>query len=193
VLAIKVKAYGSSHSKVAITHEQIGQALERKGDLPRALDAFRRTLDIRTAAQGADHALTLRVVGRAGQVLARLERCREARPLLARAIDGLTKAGLNPEGTADALVATALCDLAEHQPAQALAHLERASAIAARLDADPAMRGTVDWHTARALAALGRRGAAIALARKAAQEMAGDPDAAADLAAVRSWLAAHRR
>ncbi len=190
-LAIKVKAYGPSHSKVAATHEQIAQTLERKGDLPRALDAYRRAADIRTAALGPDHALTLRAVGQVGQALAQLDRCREAGPSLARAIDGLTRSGLEPNDLADVLVAAAGCDLAEHQPAQALARLERATAVTAALDPDPASRGHVDWLSTRALWALGRRTAAIAAARKAEQELAGDPDSVAELAATRAWLAAH--
>jgi hypothetical protein len=65
--------------------------------------------------------------------------------------------------------------------------------IAAKLDVDAATRGGAHWVQARALAGLGRRAAAIATARMAAQELAGDPDTTEELAAARAWLAAPDR
>ncbi|HEU4729553.1 MAG TPA: serine/threonine-protein kinase [Kofleriaceae bacterium] len=192
-LAIKIKAYGPAHSKVAASHEQLGQTYERMGDAARALESYRRALDIRRQTLGPDHALTLRVQGFAGQMLAKLHRCREARPLLARTIEGLTRADLNPPGVADALVADVLCDLDEGQPAAALARLDRVAQIAAKLDADPATLGGVEWLKARAHAALGHMQIAIAAARKAEQALAGDPESTEELAAARAFLAAHRR
>ena len=50
-------------------------------------------------------------------------------------------------------------------------------------------RGSYRWHLARALWSLGRRDAAIAAARQAAQELAADPDRADERDEAQAWLA----
>ena len=126
--------------------------------------------------------------------LAQLGRCPEARPLLATAVAGLERA-LGPRNlkVADPLVTGARCDLAEGHAVAAVARLERAVAIAEGAKVAPADIGGARWLLARALWAAGRRGDAMAAARRAESELAHDPESRREHAAARAWLLARAR
>jgi hypothetical protein len=122
-----------------------------------------------------------------------LHRCGEARPILDAAFDGLEKF-TSPDHMfiGEVLDEIARCDVAEGHPAQAVPRLERAIAIEEKLTGETVDRGSYRWLLARALWAVGRRGAAIAAAHKAEPELASDPDGAKELTALRAWLAQRR-
>ena len=191
-LAIKIKAYGPSHAKVVQTLLQIAQVHETKRDLEHALAMYRRALEVSRVASGPDHDVTIRMVGRVAYVLAQLHRCREARPLFDQAIVAMSKSDIYNPTLADTLSAAAECDLGEHQPAAALARMDRALVLADKIDAEPAARGALHWMQWRALVALARRADATAAAKQALQEMTGDADSTVEQAAMRAWLAGKR-
>src|SRR5262249_41648361 len=121
-----------------------------------------------------------------------LGKCGEARPILAGVTPELEKSvGATHPFVADALRLTARCELEEGHAAQALEHLERTFAIYEKVKVDPTERGTARWDMARALWAVGRHPDAVAAARKAEQELAGDADGTRERAAAHAWLASH--
>ena len=112
-LPIYQKAYGPQHVKVAFLLVAAGYVFEAKGDAAAALGYYQRALDIRKQALGAAHAVTLDSTNQVARTLAALNRCDEARPLIAGALAGLEKAvGPDHPQMADALLAAARCDLA---------------------------------------------------------------------------------
>jgi len=178
---------------VAYPLDQLGLLREQAGDLSNALGQYTRALAIRTQALGPDHPITLTATAQRARALILLGRCAEARPLVATAIAGLTKAGGDLPELADALALGARCDLADQRAAQALVALDRSLSIKERVQAPPVERGEVRWRRALALWSLGKRDAAVAAARVAETELADDADGVADLAAARRWLAARGR
>jgi tetratricopeptide (TPR) repeat protein len=193
-LAIDLKVYGEAHAKTALVLHKIGLVFEGKGDNVAALAYFQRALDARRTALGADHAMTLYSTMLVGDSLARLRRCAEARPLLAVAEPGLTRA-FDPEhpDVVGAIAARARCDLQDGHAATATERLTRAVAIDEKTHASASTQGGHRKLLAEALWAQGQRDAAVAAARKAEAELASAPGAATDLdlPGVRAWLAAH--
>ena len=191
-LPIYQKAYGPQHVKVAFLLVAAGYVFEAKGDAAGALGYYQRALAIRKQALGGAHAVTLDSTNQVARTLAALNRCDEAGPLIAGALAGLEKAvGPDHPQMADALLAAARCDLAAGQAARAVTALERVMVIGEKSEIPPVDRGIARWLLARALWAAGRRDEAVAAARLAEQELAGDADGARDRAAARAWLAKH--
>jgi tetratricopeptide (TPR) repeat protein len=190
--AIYVKSYGAEAAEVAYAEDYLGLLREVQGDLVAALASYRRALALRTKALGATHPSTSNSMVVVAGTLAQLNRCAEARPLLATGMAGLESAlgGDAPE-IASALAALGRCDLAGGQAAPAVAQLERAIAILERAKAFPIDRGGARWLLAQALWSVGQRAAAVAAARTAEEELSGDGDGARDRAAAHAWLAAH--
>jgi hypothetical protein len=129
-----------------------------------------------------------------GVSLSRLNRCAEARPLLAIAEPGLTRA-FHPDhpDVVGAIVGRARCDLHDGHAATAAERLTRAVAADEKTHADVGTLGEHRELLAEALWAQGQRTAALVAARQAEAELAGAPGAATDLNLVRmrAWLAAH--
>jgi hypothetical protein len=91
----------------------------------------------------------------------------------------------------DTLIEAAMCDLEDHQPARALARIDRVVAMLGPLDADRAPRGGVYLARWMALVALGRTAEARAAARTSLANLTGDALTAPSQAEMRRWLAAH--
>src|SRR5262249_26873066 len=127
VLATQTKVQGATHPEIAYPLIEIGMEDVTKGESAQAVAPFRRALEIRTKALGADHVLTQEATIRLAGALTDLGRCNEARPLLATARAALDKLGNDGLSfIAEALTDGAVCDLASGQPAQAMASLTRA-------------------------------------------------------------------
>ena len=192
-LAIKLKVYGPSHQSVALAYEQLAFVFDRQGDWARALEPYQRALELRRATLGPDHDQTVGSASQVGRILSHLHRCREAVPLLDRAIDALPKGDIGSSISVDAMLARARCDLEAGQPAQALARAERCLQAGIKLELDPPVIGSFDAMRWRALVALGRHDDAVAAARKAVQELGDDRENSSELTAVKAWLAAQPR
>jgi tetratricopeptide (TPR) repeat protein/predicted Ser/Thr protein kinase len=188
-LAIETRSYGETHVTVATHLAWTGDVLDSRGDIAGALDYYRRALAVRKQALGAAHPETLHTMTLVGSELRLLHRCRDARPVFGEALAGLEKTQPDHMYVGEALDELAGCDAAEGRPADAVARLERAITIEAKVSGASADRGSYRWHLARALWSLGRRDAAIAAARQAAQELASDPDHADEHAEAQAWLA----
>lgn len=193
-LAIDLRVYGATHAKTALALNKIGEVFEAKGDDVSALDYYQRALDARRTRLGPDHAMTLFSTMLVGAELARMHRCSEARPLLATAEPGLTRA-YHPEhpDVVAAIAALARCDLQDGHAAAAAERLGRAVAIDEKTQATVGTTGEHRGLLARALWALGRRRDAMVAARQAERELAGAPEAHTELAVLHGWLAARSR
>jgi tetratricopeptide (TPR) repeat protein len=186
------KIDGPDDIGVADAAEGIASLHIVRGEATSAFEPARRALEIRRKVFGNDHPVVYQSMVEVAAVLARMQRCAEARPLLDSAVAGFEKA----QGTAQwgfqlALATSGECDLADGAPGRAVERVERAIGLARGAKEWPVGRGQYRWVLVRALWALGRRDDAIAAARQAELELAADADGAIDRAAVRAWLAAH--
>lgn len=189
-LAIMLKAYGPDHPQVAHALAAIGESLLQKGELEEGLRYHQRAFDIRKQALGAANPLALESLLEVVVALQLLHRCREAYPLLSTIIAGLDQAGADPSNGYDA---RARCEMADRQPAKAVASMQRA---VARCDASS--EGDIEcagryWRLSRALDAVGKRREAVAAATKADQRLAsGSTLTKSEIAELRAWLARSR-
>ena len=189
-LVITTTAYGSQHAAMAPPLSSIADTYEARGQDAAALDVAQRALAIRKAVVGADYPETVESTNQVARLLARLGRCGAARDMLASAAAALARAGdTDGPNVAMGLAVGARCDLADGNAAPATVALGRAIAMADKRKAAPVVRGGFRALRARALWSAGKRDEALAAARMAEQELAGDADGARDLAALKSWLA----
>jgi eukaryotic-like serine/threonine-protein kinase len=188
-LAIKLAEYGPAHASVAVTLSGIAHLMAATGDLAGALRHHQRALEIRKQALGAQHSLTLTSTNRVASTLVGMGRCRDARPLLAGTLGARQPADVKASILAHAQTIAGECELVAGRPARAVELIERALAEAEQPTVDMDF-GDARWTLARALWALGRREDSLAMARRAARELALDATDARLLATVRAWLVA---
>jgi tetratricopeptide (TPR) repeat protein len=126
-LAIMTRTYGPAHPDVAFEIGLLAQVLSDRGDVAGARENYQRALDIWNQIKGPETFDTLMLMVGFATFEEHHGNCRGARKLAEPAIVGLEKVG----GTDFPEIGLALdvigrCELREHAPAAAVAHLERA-------------------------------------------------------------------
>ncbi len=191
-LAIYERAFGPEHVEVAATLDTLGEAYASVGDLEAARRTHARALAIREKTLGPAHIEVAASLHNLGEVLHAGGNHAEAEPLLRRAL-AIDEAALGAGHTKVAAIRRSLADT--------LVALDRANEAIAVLGPaltacpnDPPLRvAKARVVMAEALWLAGERGRAVGQAREAAEAFRGaSPPAAAELAAIEGWLAAHR-
>ncbi|MCA9710186.1 MAG: tetratricopeptide repeat protein, partial [Myxococcales bacterium] len=157
-----------------------------------AIEALERILSQQRAAPGVDPTEVTSTRLRLAEVLLRDGRADQARPHLRAVVDQL-EASQGPVAPALADPATALgeCLLAQAEPAEALALLERAWSLREREEGFAAERARTAFALARALAAAAPdpQPRALALAEQARDAQAGrGPEGSTEVAAIEAWI-----
>jgi hypothetical protein len=183
-LGIITKAYGPDHPRVAHSLDQLGAALSSNDARAEGLVYFERALALRRRVLGDDHLETLDSMVEVASALVELQRCRDARPLLAAAIPALEQAGSSPF---EALTVRGECELAAGDARTAAATAQRAITACEQASATNAECGMSHWLRARALDRDGRRTEALAAAAEAERRAAAteSPEEAAE---IRAWI-----
>ncbi len=184
-LAIKERTYGPEHASTAYSHEGIADILWAEGKAAAALVEYQRALEIRKKALGDNHWLRWRSAWQVAQPLTQLERCGEARSLLAAAIEGM---GPKHPDLALAQLWLAECDLREGRPTAALEGARRAMEQFDKTGGRVTDRGLIRWLICRSLDASGQRAEARAAAQLVEVELAGDATFSRQLGAARTLL-----
>jgi tetratricopeptide (TPR) repeat protein len=188
--AIYTKIFGPADARIAYPLERIALVYEDRGENERALVFLRRAMEVRKQALGERHADVMSSMSYVAELLSRLRRCDEARPLLDIAIPGLEQTLGNGSALyAQALIVGARCDVVAGKAARAVERIDAALPIYAKAKVPAVESGKARWLETRALWTLGRHDAAVAAARQALIDLDGDADGAADRAVAQAWLA----
>lgn len=188
-LAIKTKVLGPEHPDIAQSLMLLGLTLANNGRREEALTYFKRALALRIRVLGAEHPATLESEVLMSSSLALLDRCAEARPLVAHAIAALEHLGGD---ASEALEVRAECELAAGDAPGAATTALRAITACEATGKDNPMCSSRYWVRARALAKLGKTEDAIAAATEAAKR-ADSNESPEEAREIRAWIAKRRR
>ena len=194
-VAAKERSLGADAPDLAFSIGNLANHLACRCDFEQALEASSRALAILNAGLGPDHPRTAAILMNHGQLLWRLRRYDDA---CAAAQGALTvfERETDPNGLIISfpLRTLGLCHLAAERYADALAVLERASAIRDAVEKRPLRLAEVHFALARALdEGRGERARGLDLARRARREYelaASTPLVEMDVAELDRWLAA---
>lgn len=193
--AIYRAVYGDEHAQLGAVYNNLAIIGEVEGRLDQALTDHQRALEIRRATYGEEHPLiaqslngignTLSAQGKHAEALTHYQESLALRRTVYPA--GHPGIAIGLHGLAGALSATGDIAGAVAARQEALDFLEQA-------EVDPLDLAEIRFAHAEDLWTVGNRREAIALARRARTSYAaGGQPAAAKLARVRAWLAAHPR
>jgi tetratricopeptide (TPR) repeat protein len=184
-------AYGPEHPDLATLLNNTGLVLGSTGRLEEAVRTFRRGEEIATKLAGPDHLLVGLTVGNSAETLNKLGRYEEARVASERALAIWRRSGASPIYEAVALNSLGQALLGLGRPAEAAENLERARALVG--DETSLYPHEIRFALARALWTWPeKRARALALAGEARAGYQRRGTAAAEVAAVDTWLRSHR-
>ncbi len=189
VLAIAEKTLGPEHPNALTYGQNLGNTLASAGRFQEALEVD-RSVGARVAkALGSHHASVGVLAGNEGEALNHLGRHAEARVAFQRALAILREVGADGSMAAYSLTGLGVALLGERRPADAIAPLERASAIRVEKKLAPPLIAETHFALARALFSRpAARTRAIGLATQARADYGRDADPKM-VAEVDAWLA----
>ncbi len=192
-LALKERS-GASRGEVARNLNNLALTLSDTGRFQEALDDFERAIKDLGEELGGEHPLVATFISNKGETLDRIGRRAEARVAYQRAL-GIEQRTYGSESTnlAYPLAGLGGSYLADHQPAAAIAPLERAARIRTAHEKDSALVGETDFTLARALwEADTARDRAVRMAAEARAAYARSPTSATRvaerIAEIDRWL-----
>jgi tetratricopeptide (TPR) repeat protein len=164
--------------------------LQDMGRAQEAVTLFHRAVGDLTQELGAEHPLAATFMANEAESLDQLGRRDEARATYHRAL-AIEERGYGPESTnlAYPLTGLGVSYLSDHQPALAVAPLERARRIREAHESDPLLLADTNFALARALWDAGQdRERALRLAEGAGKVYGQQPTFAARAAEIDRWL-----
>jgi eukaryotic-like serine/threonine-protein kinase len=188
-LALKERS-GASRGEVARNLNNLALTLSDMGRYQEALDDLQRAIKDLGQELGAEHPLVATFISNKGETLGRLGRYGEARAAYQRALS-IEERTYGAESTNLAYPLTGLGQsyLADHQPAAAVAPLERARRIREAHEKDVALVAETDFSLARALWETDTaRDRALRLAGTARAAYARSPASSVRLQEIDRWL-----
>jgi serine/threonine protein kinase/tetratricopeptide (TPR) repeat protein len=192
-LKLRESALGPDHPYTGDSLQTLGTVLGERGDGARGIALLERALRVKEKAQGAEHPYVAEALEHLGQVLLHEHRYADALVRYQRALAIREKTQPENPGLSIPLTGIGEVHLAQAEPHEALAPLERAVRLieSKKEKVDPAIVADSHFALARALGALGREGPrARSLAERSREALTrlGHPP---ELARVESWLVAH--
>jgi eukaryotic-like serine/threonine-protein kinase len=188
-LALKERS-GASRGEVARNLNNLALTLSDMGRYQEALDDLQRAIKDLGQELGAEHPLVATFISNKGETLGRLGRYGEARAAYQRALSIEERTyGVESTNLAYPLTGLGQSYLADHQPAAAVAPLERARRIREAHEKDVALVAETDFSLARALWETDTaRDRALRLAGTARAAYARSPASSARLQEIDRWL-----
>jgi tetratricopeptide (TPR) repeat protein len=181
---------GASRGDIAGNLNNLALTLSDMGRFQEALDDLERAIKDLGQERGAEHPLVATFISNKGETLGRLGRRVEARAAYQRALS-IEERTYGAESTNLAYPLTGLGQsyLADHQPAAAIAPLERAQRIREAHEQDAALVAETDFSLARALWETDTaRDRALRLAGAARAAYGRSPTSSARLQEIDRWL-----
>ncbi len=181
---------GASRGEIARSLNNQAVILQDMGRAQEAVTLFHRAVGDLTQELGAEHPLAATFMANEAESLDQLGRRDEARATYQRAL-AIEERGYGPDSTnlAYPLTGLGVSYLSDHQPALAVAPLERARRIREAHESDPLLLADTNFALARALWDAGQdRERALRLAEGAGKAYGQKPTFAARAAEIDRWL-----
>jgi tetratricopeptide (TPR) repeat protein len=191
-LTLKEKILAADDPDVLITWVDLAEDLHKAGRTREALEIAGRVCAGFAAFYGPDCALEAMCLNNQGEYLLAVGKAGEAIPIFNRSLSGYeTRVGPGHQYLAYPLTGLGRALLMLGRPGEAQFPLERALAIRANSEDDPAMKGETRFALAQALWSTGERARAERLAMTAKEDYRTTPVHAREIRAVESWISTH--